>query len=75
MARNGEQFRSVCRNVVACGGYLLSTAEGMGSSQTASLERYLLQYEGWREAIDDGWSVIATITFHTGETVSFVAEC
>ena len=31
--------------------------------------------EGWREAIDDGWSVISTITFRTGETVSFVAEC
>jgi hypothetical protein len=29
--------------------------------------------EGWREAIDDGWSVISTITFRTGETVSFVA--
>jgi hypothetical protein len=31
--------------------------------------------EGWREAIDGGWSVIATITFRAGETVSFVAEC
>lgn len=31
--------------------------------------------EGWREAIDDGWSVMATITFRTGETISFVAEC
>jgi hypothetical protein len=31
--------------------------------------------EGWRRAIDDGWSVIATITFRAGETVSFVAEC
>ena len=31
--------------------------------------------EGWREAIDGGWSVISTITFRAGETVSFVAEC
>jgi hypothetical protein len=31
--------------------------------------------QGWREAIGDGWSVIATITFRAGATVSFVAEC
>jgi hypothetical protein len=31
--------------------------------------------KSWREAIDNGWSVIATITFRAGETVSFVAEC
>ena len=31
--------------------------------------------EAWREAIDNGWSITSTITFRTGETVSFVAEC
>ena len=31
--------------------------------------------KGWREAVDDGWSVISTITFRAGETVSFVTEC
>jgi hypothetical protein len=31
--------------------------------------------EAWREAIDNGWSIISTLTFRTGETVSFVAEC
>jgi hypothetical protein len=31
--------------------------------------------ESWREAIDNGWSIISTITFRTGEQVSFVAEC
>jgi hypothetical protein len=31
--------------------------------------------ESWREAIDNDWSIIATLTFRTGEQVSFVAEC
>jgi len=31
--------------------------------------------ESWREAIDSGWSVISTLTFRTGEPVTFVAEC
>jgi len=30
---------------------------------------------GWREAIDNGWSIISTLTFRTGETMSFVVEC
>ena len=30
--------------------------------------------EAWREAIDNGWSITSTITFRTGETVSFVAR-
>ena len=29
----------------------------------------------WREAIDNGWSIISTLIFRTGEQVSFVAEC
>ena len=31
--------------------------------------------EAYREAIDNGWSIISTLTFRTGEQVSFVAEC
>jgi hypothetical protein len=31
--------------------------------------------EAWREAIDNGWSIFSTLTFRTGEQVSFVAEC
>jgi hypothetical protein len=31
--------------------------------------------ESWREAIDNGWSIVSTLTFRTGEQVSFVAEC
>jgi hypothetical protein len=31
--------------------------------------------ETWREAIDHGWSIISTLTFRDGESVSFVAEC
>jgi len=29
----------------------------------------------WREAIDNGWSIISTLTFRTGASFSFVAEC
>jgi hypothetical protein len=32
-------------------------------------------HESWREAIDNGWSIISTLTFRTGELMSFVAEC
>ena len=32
-------------------------------------------HESWREAIDNGWSIISTLTFRTGEQMSFVAEC
>jgi hypothetical protein len=31
--------------------------------------------EAWREAIDNGWSIVSTLTFRNGEPVSFVAEC
>jgi hypothetical protein len=31
--------------------------------------------EAWREAIDNGWSIISTLTFRTGKQMSFVAEC
>src|ERR1051326_8336728 len=31
--------------------------------------------ESWREAIDNGWTIISTLTFRTGEQLSFVAEC
>ena len=31
--------------------------------------------EAWREAIDNGWSIISTLTFRTGQQISFVAEC
>jgi hypothetical protein len=31
--------------------------------------------DSWREAIDNGWSIISTLTFRTGAQVSFVAEC
>jgi hypothetical protein len=31
--------------------------------------------EAWREAIENGWSITSTLTFRTGESVSFVAEC
>ena len=31
--------------------------------------------ESWREAIDNDWSIIATLTFRTGEQMSLVAEC
>jgi hypothetical protein len=31
--------------------------------------------ESWREAIDNGWSIVSTLTFRTGEQVSFAAEC
>jgi hypothetical protein len=31
--------------------------------------------EAWREAIDNGWSIISTLTFRTEEQVSFVADC
>jgi hypothetical protein len=31
--------------------------------------------EAYREAIDNGWSIISTLTFRTGEQVSFIAEC
>jgi hypothetical protein len=29
----------------------------------------------WREAVDNGWSIISTLMFRAGESVSFVAEC
>jgi hypothetical protein len=32
-------------------------------------------HESWREAIDNGWSIVSTLTFRTGEQVWFVAEC
>jgi hypothetical protein len=31
--------------------------------------------DSWREAIDNGWSIISTLSFRTGAQVSFVAEC
>src|SRR5262249_11228287 len=31
--------------------------------------------EAYREAIDNGWSIISTLTFRTGEQASFDAEC
>ena len=31
--------------------------------------------DSWREAVDNGWSIISTLTFRTGAQVSFVAEC
>ena len=31
--------------------------------------------EPWREAIDNDWSIISTLTFRSGEQLSFVAEC
>ena len=31
--------------------------------------------ESWRESIDNGWSIVSTLTFRTGEQVSFAAEC
>src|SRR5262245_35617713 len=30
--------------------------------------------EAYREAIDNGWSIISTLTFRTGEQTSFLAE-
>jgi len=32
-------------------------------------------HASWREAIDNGWSVISTLRFRTGEQMSFVAMC
>jgi hypothetical protein len=32
-------------------------------------------HESWREAIDNGWSIISTLTFRTRQQISFVAEC
>ena len=32
-------------------------------------------HQSWREAIEHGWSIISTLTFHTGHEISFVAEC
>jgi hypothetical protein len=32
-------------------------------------------HESWRDAIDNGWSIVSTLTFRTGEQVWFVAEC
>lgn len=31
--------------------------------------------DAWREAIDNDWSIISTLTFRTGHQISFVAEC
>lgn len=31
--------------------------------------------EAWREAIDNGWIIVSTLTFRMGKTVSFAAEC
>ena len=31
--------------------------------------------DAWREAIDNGWSIISTLMFRSGEQVSFIAEC
>jgi hypothetical protein len=31
--------------------------------------------EPWREPIENGWSIISTLTFQTGDQVSFVAQC
>jgi hypothetical protein len=31
--------------------------------------------EAWREAIDNGWIIVSTLTFRMGETVSFAAKC
>ena len=33
------------------------------------------KHVSWREAIDNGWSIISTLTFRNGEQAVFVAEC
>ena len=32
-------------------------------------------HEPWRDAIDNGWTIISTLTFRTGQQMTFVAEC
>jgi hypothetical protein len=31
--------------------------------------------ESWREAIDNGWKIVSTLTFRTGEQLSVVSVC
>ena len=49
--------------------------EGWEARQQRAWNATYCNNKGWREAIDDGWSVIAKMTFRAGETHSFVAEC
>jgi hypothetical protein len=31
--------------------------------------------ESWREAIDNGWSIVSALAFQSGDQLSLVAEC
>jgi hypothetical protein len=47
----------------------------MGSAKEAQWNAIYCNDDDWRDAIDNGWSIISTLTFQTGEQLSFVAEC
>ena len=49
--------------------------EGWENRKEREWNAHYCNHESWRDAIDNGWSIISTLTFRTGEQVSFVAEC
>ena len=49
--------------------------EGWESRKQREWNAAYCDHESWREAIDHGWSIISTLTFRTGQQMSFVAEC
>jgi hypothetical protein len=49
--------------------------QGWETRKEREWNAHYCNHESWRDAIDNGWSIISTLTFRTGEQVSFVAEC
>jgi hypothetical protein len=49
--------------------------EGWEASKQREWNTRYCNDESWREAIENGWSIISTITFRTGDELSFAAAC
>jgi hypothetical protein len=49
--------------------------EGWEARKESEWDAAYCNHEPWRDAIDNGWSIISTLTFSTGQQISFVAEC
>jgi hypothetical protein len=49
--------------------------EGWEASKQQEWNTRYCNDESWREAIENGWSIISTITFRTGDELSFAAAC
>jgi hypothetical protein len=49
--------------------------EGAEARKEREWNAHCCNHESWREAIDNGWSIISTLSFRSGGQLSFVAEC